>query len=308
MDGSAESDLPPPDASSPTTAGLARALGVSDEVARRLVDAGYSRPEAVRDLPDDELARLGLDERQRAAVHGEPIAPASAEAPAGAASGSDSERFVEKWVGTVQRADRGRRRRVTTGATDSAEVLKKWVEGDDRAMEEWIRSSDGDRPAPVAPSAPSAVPREPDAGARPHAPESPSPGGVGEREETVVRWLTGLLDRMKSDQFDPSSLIQEGQELQRQLYDERAKRKQLEDQVEHVKRGSIAVIKYVRSREAKERETVVRAKDEEIAELQGRLYAIARPGGTAAPGAPSEPAGGPAAPNPEMLARSAEAE
>jgi KaiC/GvpD/RAD55 family RecA-like ATPase len=97
---------------------------------------------------------------------------------------------------------------------------------------------------------------------------------VLEREETVVRWLMGLLDRVKSDQFDPSTMIQETQDLHRQLYDERTKRKTLEEEVEHVKRGSIAVIKYIRSHEAKEKEIAVRAKEDEIAELKLRLLAL----------------------------------
>ncbi len=84
----------------------------------------------------------------------------------------------------------------------------------------------------------------------------------------------GLLDRVKSDQFDPATMIQEAQDLHRQLYDERTKRKQLEDEIEHVKRGSIAVIKYVRSHEAKEKELALRSKDDEIAELRLRLLAL----------------------------------
>ena len=105
-------------------------------------------------------------------------------------------------------------------------------------------------------------------------PVDASAGTALEREETVVRWLTGLLDRVKSDQFDPSTMIQETQELHRQLFDERARRKQLEDEIEHVKRGSIAVIKYVRGREAKEREIALRGKEDELAELKLRLLAL----------------------------------
>src|SRR5208282_1432642 len=126
--------------------------------------------------------------------------------------------------------------------------------------------------------------------APPTSAETAATAPVLAREETVVRWLTGLLDRVKSDQFDPSSMIQEAQDLQRQLFDERAKRKQLEDEVEHVKRGSIAVIKYVRSHEAKERELALRSKDDEIAELKLRLLALEGVDGQRAP-SPSAPAG-----------------
>ena len=118
-----------------------------------------------------------------------------------------------------------------------------------------------------------------------------------EREETVVRWLTGLLDRVKSDQFDPSTLIQESQDLHRQLFDERGRRKQLEDEIEHVKRGSIAVIKYVRSHEAKEREAAVRAKEDELAEMKLRLLALQGPDGIrGSPVSDPEPPGAGASP------------
>lgn len=119
------------------------------------------------------------------------------------------------------------------------------------------------------------------------APAAPIPSQVLEREQTVVRWLTDLLDRVKSDQFDPQSLLQEVQELNRSLYEERAKRKQLEDEVEHVKRGSIAVIKYVRGREAKTREQAIQSKDAEIAELKLKLLTL--PSMDGEPGAPAAP-------------------
>jgi KaiC/GvpD/RAD55 family RecA-like ATPase len=294
MDGATETGSTAPEAMPTGAAGLARGLGIRPESAQRLIDAGYARGESVRALSDEELERLGLDARERAAVRGsrgDEAAPATGPT-------ADPDRIVEKWVGTVQRSDRSRRRRLAPAAKDSAEVLKRWVEGDDRAMEEWIRSSDRERPAPPPPAPVEAPPVETEgAGApRPAGGEAAVPGSVAEREETVVHWLTGLLDRIKTDQFDPSALIQEGQELQRLLYDERAKRKQLEDQVEHVKRGSIAVIKYVRSREAKERETAVRAKDEEIAQLQARLYELDRPGAHAAPPGPRESEPAPGAP------------
>ncbi|MGB6501319.1 MAG: ATPase domain-containing protein, partial [Thermoplasmata archaeon] len=218
----------------------------------------------------EELERLGADAQERAAIRD--ATPLEA---ADHASAANSDQLVERWAGIVRHTDRPRRRRVSLAPKDSADVLRKWVGGDDRAMEDWIQSSEesaGGGPAAVRPS---------DSG-------SPSgsvrPGGEGaanqavlDREETVVRWLTGLLDRVKTDQFDPAAMIQEVQDLQRQLYDERTRRKTLEDQVEHVKRGSIAVIKYVRSREAKERETAVREKEVEIDALRQRLGALGEP-------------------------------
>jgi KaiC/GvpD/RAD55 family RecA-like ATPase len=274
MDGSAETATPVP--SGAPAEELARNLGVSSETGRRLFAAGVTSPEAARSLNPSELMRLVPDAAERGSIRG--VTEAAAAAP------QDADQIVEKWAGSVRRPERARRHRVTVAPKDSAAVLKKWVDGDDRVMEDWIRASDQGRPAPAVPAPVSAPSPSP---SRPLDLASAAP--VLEREETVVRWLTGLLDRVKSDQFDPSTMIQEVQDLQRQLYDERTKRKQLEDEVEHVKRGSIAVIKYVRGREAKEREIALRAKDDEIAEMKLRLLALegvsARPaaGSDAAP-------------------------
>ena len=87
----------------------------------------------------------------------------------------------------------------------------------------------------------------------------------------MVRWLTDLFDRVKSDQFDPHSLVREVQELQRQLFEERAKRSQLEDDMEHVKRGSIAVIQVPPEPEARSRDQAIQTKDAEIAELKLKI-------------------------------------
>jgi KaiC/GvpD/RAD55 family RecA-like ATPase len=285
---------PPPTASlsaaSPGPARLASALGIAPEAAETLYRAGHTTPEAVAQLPDAELRQAGLSSADVVRLK---AGPAGSSAP-------DSEQIVEKWVGTIRRPERSRKHRVSVAPKESTEVLRKWVGGDDRAMEEWIRSSEEPRPVaplpPVAPPSPVAPSETAPAAARS---ADPAMMPVLEREETVVRWLTGLLDRVKSDQFDPAALIQESQDLHRQLFDERGRRKQLEDEVEHVKRGSIAVIKYVRAHEAKEREAAIRSKDDELAELKLRLLALQGPDGVRPP-APPGPA--PAAAGPSSRA------
>jgi KaiC/GvpD/RAD55 family RecA-like ATPase len=268
-DGAAEGVAVP---TSPVRSGdavaLAKALGVGTDTAETLVQAGYGSPEAVRGMSETALERLGVATADVERIR-HPVGGTTAADPDHAA---EQDRIVERWAGTVRKAERPRRRHVAIPSKDSTDTLRKWVEGDDGALEEWISSSEPVRPAPFPAPAPS-TPAAEETPARGRPAES-VPAPVLEREETVVRWLTGLLDRVKTDQFDPSSLIQETQELHRQLFDEHTKRKQLEDEVEHVKRGSIAVIKYVRSHEAKEREVALRSKDDEIAELKLRLLAL----------------------------------
>ncbi|HLY77263.1 MAG TPA: ATPase domain-containing protein [Thermoplasmata archaeon] len=206
------------------------------------------------------------------------------------------DRIVERWKASVNKADRPKRPRSTAPTKGSSEVLRKWVGGDDSALESWIQSTE-----PTAAPAPSNLALAEALGVPPTAPEGPRPtapgppdrsaspaatAAIGEREATLVRWLTDLLDRVKSDQFEPHSLVQELQDIQRQLYDERQKRKQMEEELEHVKRGSIAVIKYVRNREAKSREQLVQEMEGRISELQ---MALDRAGTEIAPG-PGAPA------------------
>jgi KaiC/GvpD/RAD55 family RecA-like ATPase len=260
---------------------LAKALGVGIDTAETLVQAGYSSPDIVRAMSESALEQLGVATGDVERIRHPPGA-ASASDPDRAA---EQDRIVERWAGTIRKTDKSRRFRMSTPSKDSTDTLRKWVDGDDGALETWISSSEPARPAPypVAPAPVTPVVEETTRG----PPVDSVPAPVLEREETVVRWLTGLLDRVKTDQFDPASLIQETQELHRQLFDEQTKRKQLEEEVEHVKRGSIAVIKYVRSHEAKEREIAVRAKDDEIAEMKLRLLALEGAENRPAPDAPA---------------------
>ena len=283
MDGATENatTMSPP-ARSLSGAELGRALGLSPESGEALLLAGYSDPDQIRQLSEVDLTKAGVTAEDITRLRtARPLAPAAP---------LDSDRILERWVGTVRKTERGRRKRAPPPVKESTDVLRKWVEGDDRAMEDWIRSSEvvpaptSELPSPQAPTEARVPPS--------HAP-SPAENTVSDREETVVRWLTGLLDRVKTDQFDPTTLIQEGQDLHRQLFDERARRKQLEDDIEHVKRGSIAVIKYVRSREAKEREIAIRGKEDEIAEMKLRLLALEGVDGRPSAGPPIlEPSGG----------------
>ena len=290
MSGSANDAQPPAPAPRAASASdLARSLGVSTQLAESFLEAGYASAGAVKALGTDELERLGASAADVDRIRASGAAPDGG--PGAAAVNSDQ--ILERWVGSVRKPERPRRRRVTLAPKDSTDVLRKWVDGDDRVMEEWISTSApeaGSVPPAVAPPGPAPVAEAP---ARPAGTDAAS-AALLEREETVVRWLTGLLDRVKTDQFDPSSMIQEAQDLHRQLYDERSKRKLLEDEVEHVKRGSIAVIKYVRAREAKEREIALRGKDDELAELKLRLLALESvqgPGGPPAEGEAPPPPG-----------------
>ncbi len=260
---------------------LADSLGIDGASAETLVGAGYRSVEQIRALSDETLQALGIQPPEITRLrHGVP--PGEGEQPSRSVDGSQA---VARWLDSIRKAERPRRKVTLTTPKDSTEILKKWVEGDDRVMEDWIQSPEPVAspafPTPVPPRTPALTKASSRSGSVPrptHEPAAPVsvevPGQIVEREETVVRWLTNLLDRVKTDQFDPATVLQEGQELHRQLFEERARLKQLEEELEHVKRGSIAVIKYVRSREAKAREQLLHEKEGEIAELRLRLMTL----------------------------------
>jgi KaiC/GvpD/RAD55 family RecA-like ATPase len=279
-DGTAEGVVAPgPTSRSPDAGELARALGVGADTVDTLIQAGYTSVESVRELSQTALELLGVSTNDVERIRRRPDSATLVSADRTV----ENDRIVQRWVGTVRRPERPRRPRVATPTKDSTDTLRKWVEGDDGAMEEWIQSSEPAHGAVPPAAIPTGMLDAEEAGRSRSADSVAAP--VFEREETVVRWLMGLLDRVKSDQFDPATMIQETQDLHRQLFDERTKRKQLEEEIEHVKRGSIAVIKYVRSHEAKEKELAVRGKEDEIAELRLRLLALEGQEARAAPAA-----------------------
>ncbi|HEV2429613.1 MAG TPA: hypothetical protein VGV64_07210, partial [Thermoplasmata archaeon] len=301
---------PEPAADGLAASRLALRFGLSEAAAKRLSEAGFSSIERVRAMSPEELREAGLNEEEAERVRSSGPEPAAAR-PSAAAAGADDDRMTERLLSSLKPRERGRVRRSRVSAKASAEILRKWVDGDDQAMEAWIRSP-ASLPPPAGPAPPEgSEPGRPDAAlegsailgieptlpgpsagpASPAAPAAPRPvsaerptgplsGGaapapevrhLAEREATLVHWLSELLERVKSEQFDPGALLTELQDLHRDLFDERTRRAELEEEIEQVKRGSIAVIKYVRSREARAREQTIHDKDAEIADLKLKL-------------------------------------
>src|SRR2546425_11364439 len=63
--------------------------------------------------------------------------------------------------------------------------------------------------------------------------------------------LNRELANFRQGKFDPVKYIEESANLSKQLQTEFAKRKELEQEIEHIKKGSIAVIKYVKTQQLK---------------------------------------------------------
>src|SRR5207249_7793587 len=67
----------------------------------------------------------------------------------------------------------------------------------------------------------------------------------------LKKTISSELSTFRSGRFDPVKYIEETAMLSKQLQTEIAKRKELEEEIDHIKKGSIAVIKYVKAQQLK---------------------------------------------------------
>ncbi len=154
------------------------------------------------------------------------------------------------------------------------EALRKWLGGEDRAFQEWI-----------------GVPTATGGGKLPRTADDRMSDDKGRELRTKALEVDGLraeLDAMhatlnrelatfRQGKFDPVKYIEESAKLSRQLQTELAKRKELEQEIEHIKKASIAVIKYVKSQQLKAGVSPELKKrlDQEVKSRQGLEAAVA---------------------------------
>lgn len=135
----------------------------------------------------------------------------------------------------------------------SVEALKKWLTGEERAFEEWLGGV-----AAAAAEAPGDVDRRikdlqaklDDRERELRAREFESDGLRAELD-AFRQTVASELSTFRSGRFDPVRYIEETATLNKQLQTEIAKRKELKEEIEHIKKGSIAVIKYVKAQQLK---------------------------------------------------------
>ena len=132
--------------------------------------------------------------------------------------------------------------------TDSRDdALRKWLAGEDDAFQEWIGVPTVS--GPKVARAP--VERLSDDKMRELRAKSVEVDGLRAELESMRGTLNRELANFRSGRFDPLKYIEETAGLSKELQTEIAKRKELEQEIEHIKKGSIAVIKYVKSQQMK---------------------------------------------------------
>ncbi len=116
-------------------------------------------------------------------------------------------------------------------APKTDEALAAWLSGGEGNIDSWIEEAVTPRAAATHPA---------------HSQE------ILQREAEVIELresLRNLLSRFEGEGFDPGAVVEELAKAKAELEAERAQRAQLVEELENVKRGSIAVIKFIKKQQ-----------------------------------------------------------
>jgi len=164
----------------------------------------------------------------------------------------------------------------STGDEDM-DVLKKWLTGEEDALEAWLSEEPGAAKKKPAGGEVETSKISDELMAKDRLLQEREEE-LAEREKEMEALRTEMedfkarmnkaLEQIDTGAFDPLNVLEDSANLQRQLEAETKKRQALEKEIEHVKKGSIAVIKYVKAQQ-------VRAQSPAVQTLQKKLAADA---------------------------------
>ena len=154
--------------------------------------------------------------------------------------GDEGEAGLSGWIGAPVPEP-------TPGGREDA--LRKWLAGEDTAFQDWIGT-----PAPsgaAAAGASKSGEQVPDEKLRELRSKALEADGLRAELEAMRATLARELSNFRSGRFDPIQYIEEVAGLSKNLETEIARRRELEQEIDHIKKGSIAVIKYVKGQQLK---------------------------------------------------------
>jgi KaiC/GvpD/RAD55 family RecA-like ATPase len=141
---------------------------------------------------------------------------------------------------------------------EGQDALRKWLSGEDETLEDWL----GDKPlkpkakpADVGPVGKQLTEKDKLLDQREQAikkKEDELEGLKIEMEETK-KAMGEAIKKIDVGEFDAIKILEETARLNKDLNLETRKRKQLEEEVQQVKKGSLAVIKYVKSQQMQDK-------------------------------------------------------
>lgn len=205
--------------------------GVGDAKAHLLIQAGYRTIKDIREADRGELAEVkGIGDKLAAKIIEGAFSVPGPENGKLASWLSGEEDGLSSWLsGQTEQAKNTEAVAETEVLHD--ETLAKWLAGSEEDIGSWLKEV-------AALGAPQAATIDSDEMLRREA-------ELVELRETLRQLLKGY----ETDGFDPSAVVEELAKARAEVEAERAHRKRFEDELENVKRGSIAVIKFIKKQQ-----------------------------------------------------------
>jgi KaiC/GvpD/RAD55 family RecA-like ATPase len=207
--------------------------GVGEAKAETLYEAGYRTLKDLQKASVDELSAVkGIGEKLATKIiHGANnlASPGESSPLANWLSGEDE--GLSEWLSGEERTQPGAT--AMKADTPRDDTLVKWLSGEEEDVNVWLQEPRAPEPAPM----------------------TIGPNEVLAREAELIQLRETMRDKLsqfESGDFDPQATIEELAKAKGDLEIEKEKAKQLEEELENVKRGSIAVIKFIKNQQGSE--------------------------------------------------------
>jgi KaiC/GvpD/RAD55 family RecA-like ATPase len=263
--------------------GLLKAINLSVATAKVLHDAGFETVDDLKKASIKDLEALeGIDEKAARAIHenasgtgGKPkTKKKSDDALKKWLTGETADNGLTVWLGGELTTKKGEGSAAAPAGDDpTMNALKKWLTGEEDALGEWLGDEGAEARAGLeAPPSEELLQMESQLSAR----EDELKKAEGDFEKTQIETeklketIAKELENIQTGDFDPMRLIEESAEISRDLQTEIKMRKELEEDIEHIKKGTSAVVKYLKSQLLKGGGGGIAKKKLAEAELRGK--------------------------------------
>lgn len=234
-----------------------RISGVGESKARALYENGFTSLEALRAAPVEDLAKVpGIGDRLAKSVH-ETVVKLLPERPAPANNatpgGGNGNGALQQWL---RGEDQGLNAWLGGAAASPGqdEALRRWLTGEEDALGQWLGEGQAGPQLRAGGDVGQALKErqrmieDKDRELRDKESEI---DGLRTELDAIKRMMSEELEQFKSGAFDPMKYVEETARLNKELQGEIKQRRHLEEEINHIKKGSIAVIKYVKSQQMK---------------------------------------------------------
>ncbi|MEW5748199.1 MAG: ATPase domain-containing protein [Candidatus Thermoplasmatota archaeon] len=206
--------------------------GIGDAKAHELYKAGYRSVDDLQKATPEDLANVkGIGDKLAAKIieSAHAVAAPKDEGLASWLSGEDE--GLSSWL-SGREGEEPKPAVADEPELPHDETLAKWLSGDEEGLDSWLTES------PI---------KKTGEGALEH------PEEILEQQAEIVELresLKALLGKFQVEGFDPSAVVDELAKARAEVEAGKAQRRQLEEELENVKRGSIAVIKFIKKQQA----------------------------------------------------------